>query len=105
MEKEANKSETLREKFYRECTGTKVGAPHIVDPADKIFSWIEAEIKAETWALKGEIKCLQAEKEKFAEPIKMLLLLCEPDGTVVNGFKTKESIIELRKLINELNSK
>lgn len=38
-------------------------------------------------------------KKTLSEKVKELLLFTEKDGTVVNGFKTKEIINELRLLI------
>ncbi len=90
-----SENKTLKErfliKFRNKLHWDGIQYVEFKDPAfnlETVWSWIEAEMKAE--------------KEKYIEPIKTLLMLCEPDGTVVNGFKTKELITELR---NKLNNK
>ncbi len=87
-------SETLKEKFYRECTHKGVGGVLLTTPYDEIWSWIEAEMKSEK-----EIVKLKAKKTLLDDMLEGVIQ-GYGDGNTKNEIK---NFIENK--INELNSK
>ena len=54
------------------------------------------------------IAALTAERERtkvLVEKASNILLLCEADGTPVDGFRFREMILELKEALSSLNSK
>ena len=58
-------------------------------------------------AKERELKQLSAERErawKLVEAAKYVLLFAEKDGWIVNGYRSKECVLELQQTLNEYDT-